>query len=57
MHLNRTDLIFLPALATTVVVFDLALFRHQAWSRLVANIVIVLFFLLGYVITGKRNKR
>ncbi len=49
MDRTAINIIYVLALAATVVIIDILFFRHYFWERLMANIGIVLLYVAFYL--------
>lgn len=55
MSRNIIPVVYLVVMVAVVVAVDILIFRHQAWERLVANVIIVLLFAVAYFIFLKHS--
>ena len=49
MNKNAITVVYVLAMVATVVAVDILFFRHRFWGRLIANIIIVLVYVVLYV--------
>jgi hypothetical protein len=54
MHTKTADVIYVIALVVVVVSADVLFFRHDIVARLIANVGIVLVFVVFYLVFLKR---
>ena len=55
MKKNVALIIYALLMVAVVVIADLLFFRHRFWERLIANVSIVLVFIIFYLLSLKRT--